>query len=328
MSSRLRLAGLLSWLALGLFAYLPAAGAQPFPSKRITLVVPFAAGGSTDLVARVLADELSTKLGQVVVVENKPGGGAMIGADYVAKAEPNGYTLLLGSADNLGVGPAMRRRSPFNPLSDFTPIGLVTRSPMVFAVNPRVTAKDLKELATQTKQSGKSLNYGTPGVGTILHLTAEMLQLQTGMPLLHVPYRGGGPAVVDAISGQIDMVVISPPSVRDQIHSGQLRGLAQTGEARHPMLPMVPTTAELGMPALNPISFFAVVGPKGLPSDVARTLSEAVYAVAADPKFKERMINVGGEGEPLDAERLRTFMAQQVDLWKDIVATAKISPVD
>ena len=211
--------------------------AMAYPEGRITLVVPFAAGGTTDAVARVIADALGAKLGQTVLVENRPGAGTMVGANYVVKAKPNGYTLLMASADSLTTGLAMRRNPPFDPLKDFTAIALLTVSPMVVSVNPKVPAANLKELAAYATKTGQPIRYGTGGVGTIMHLTGEMLALETGISLLHVPYRGGAPAVSDTVGGQIETLIVGPTSVQAQINAGRLRGLVQTGEMRHPLLP-------------------------------------------------------------------------------------------
>ena len=279
-------------------------GSQPahaYPEGRITLVVPFAPGGTTDSVARVVADALGTRLGQTVVVENRPGAGTMIGSNYVVNAKPDGYTLLMASADSLTTGLAMRRSPPFNPIKDFTPIVLLTVSPMVILVNPQVPARNLKELTAYANKTGQPVRYGTGGVGTIMHLTGEMLARESGINFLHIPYRGGAPAVADTVGGQIEALIVGPTSVQSQIAAGQLRGLAQTGETRHPLLPDVPTSAELGLPKFSAMSFFGIVGPAKLPAEVLQKLTTSLLAIAVDEKFKQQIINVGGQGDPLRA---------------------------
>ena len=301
---------------------------RAFPDTQITLVVPFAPGGTTNSVARVFAEAFGARIGRPVIVENKPGAGTMIGASYVAAAKPDGYTLLMASADSLTTGIAIRRKPPFNPLSSFTPIGLLTLSPMVISVNPKVPVGDLRALIANSKSAPQPLRYGHGGVGTIMHLTGEMLAQQADAPFQQIPYRGGAPAVVDAIGGQIEMVIVGPTSVQSQIDAGQLRGMAQTGAERHPLLPRVPTTIEAGLPNLRPMSFFGIVGPPNIPAEVAEKLSKTVLLVANDPKFRQQMISVGGQGDPLGPEEFKKFVIDDLTQWKNVIATARIEPVD
>lgn len=302
--------------------------AKSYPEARITLVVPFAAGGTTDSVARIIADALGTKLGQPVVVENRPGAGTMIGSSFVVNAKPDGYTLLLASADSLTTGLAMRRNPPFDLTKDVTPIVLLTVSPMVISVNPKIPARDINELIAYAKGTGQPIRYGTGGVGTIMHLTGEMLALESGMALLHVPYRGGAPAVADTVGGQIEALIVGPTSVQSQINAGQLRGLVQTGETRHPLLPAVPISAEIGLTKFNPMSFFGIVGPAKLPAEVVQKLAAALLAIASDEKIKHQIINVGGQGDPLGPDEFAKFVERDLKRWRDVIAAGKIGQVD
>jgi len=316
------------FIAVYLFTLVAVLPAMAYPDGRITLVVPFAAGGTTDAIARVIADALGAKLGQTVLVENRPGAGTMVGSTYVVKAKPDGYTLLMASADSLTTGLAMRRNPPFDPLKDFTAIALLTVSTMVVSVNPKVPATNLKELTAYATRTGQPIRYGTGGAGTIMHLTGEMLALETGISLLHVPYRGGAPAVSDAISGQIETLIVGPTSVQAQINAGQLRGLVQTGEIRHPLLPDVPTATDLGLPKFNAMSFFGIVGPAKLPLAVTEKLSTALLAIANDPKVKQQIISVGGQGDPLGPDEFAKFIARDLKQWQDVIAASKIERVD
>jgi tripartite-type tricarboxylate transporter receptor subunit TctC len=276
----------------------------------------------------VFAEALSARIGRPVVVENKPGAGTMIGANYVATAKPDGYTLLMASADSLTTGIAIRRKPPFNPLSSFTPIGLLTLSPMVISVNPKVPAGDLRALIANSKGAAQPLRYGHGGVGTIMHLTGEMLAQQADAPFQQIPYRGGAPAVADAIGGQIEMVIVGPTSVQSQIEAGQLRGIAQTGSERHPLLQKVPTTTEAGLPNLRPMSFFGIVGPSNLPTEVAEKLSKTVMSVASDLKFRQQMVGVGGLGDPLGPEDFKKFIVDDLTQWRNVIAAARIEQID
>lgn len=301
--------------------------ASSYPDSRITLVVPFAPGGTTDLVARLVAEALASKLSQTVLVENRPGAGTMLGASYVANAKPDGYTLLMASADSLTTGLAMRRKAPFDPFKDFTLLALLTVSPLVVSVNPNVHAGNLQDFAALAK-TGAPLRYGSGGVGTIMHLTGEMLAIEIGANLLHVPYRGGSPAVADAIGGQIEALIVGPTSVQSQITAGQLRGLAQTGIARHPLLPQIPTAEESGYANFTSMSFFGVAAPAATPPSVAETLSRALMEIASSDEFKQKMINVGGQGNPLGPTEFANFVKRDLAKWRDVVAVGKIDLVD
>lgn len=302
--------------------------AHAFPDTQITLVVPFTPGGTTNSVARVFAEAFSARIGRPVVIENKPGAGTMIGANYVAAAKPDGYTLLMASADSLTTGIAIRRKPPFNPSTSFTPIGLLTLSPMVISVNPKVPVGDLRALIANSKSASQPLRYGHGGVGTIMHLTGEMLAQQADAPFQQIPYRGGAPAVSDAIGGQVEIVIVGPTSVQSQIEAGQLRGMAQTGIERHPLLPNVPTTIEAGLPNLRPMSFFGIVGPPNLPTEIVEKLSKTLLSVANDPKFRQQMVRVGGQGDPLSPEEFKKFILDDLAQWKKVIAAARIELID
>jgi tripartite-type tricarboxylate transporter receptor subunit TctC len=199
---------------------------------------------------------------------------------------------------------------------------------MVISVNPKVRVDDLRALIANSKSAPQPFRYGHGGVGTIMHLTGEMLAQQSGSPFQQIPYRGGAPAVADAIGGQIEVVIVGPTSVQSQIEAGQLRGLAQTGPERHPLLPKVPTTVEAGLPNLRPMSFFGIVGPPNLPAEIAQKLSRTALAVGTDPKFRQQMISVGGQGDPLAPDGFRNFILEDLAQWKNVITTARIEQID
>ncbi|MGE0061979.1 MAG: Bug family tripartite tricarboxylate transporter substrate binding protein [Xanthobacteraceae bacterium] len=272
-------------VALGAGALAGAARAQgAYPAKRITLIVPFAAGGSTDVIARVVARGLAAELKQQVVVENHAGAGGSLGTGLIVKAPPDGYTLGMGTASTLAINPAAYRNLPYDVTKDLAPISNIAAVPNIMSVHPSVPARDMKEFIALAKAQPGKLSYGSSGNGSVAHLMGEQFKLATGTDLVHVPYRGIGPAMSDAIGGQIQVLFDNLPTSLPQVQAGKLRALGVSGEARVAALPAVPTFAELGLADLNWMAFFGLVAPAGVPPAIVARLNAAVVKALAVPE--------------------------------------------
>lgn len=301
-----------------------AALAQPFPSHPIKLVVPFPPGGGFDGIARPFAERLTAVLGQPVVVDNRPGAGGNIGAEQVAKAPADGYTLLFAN-DFLGTNPNLYKEIRYDPVKDFAPISMVGSTQMIIAVNPaRVKATDARALKDESQAKG--LQYGTPGVGTSPHLFGELYGFNTGTRVQHVPYRGTGAAITDTIGGQIDFALVTVPAVVPHAKTGKLRPLMVIGGSRRsPLLPDVPNITELGVQGVNHDVWYGVFAPAGTPPDVLKKLRDATATVLAQPDLIERLRVAGYEVIPSSPEVLGDRVKSDLQKWKQVVERAKIT---
>lgn len=279
--------------AASALAFSSAAIADAYPTKPIRLIIPFAVGGSTDNLGRVLAARLSEKLGQQVVADNRPGAGGNIGTDLVAKAPADGYTLLFATEGTLGINPSLYKKLPFDPEKDFTPIAQFASVPNILVVNPKVQAKTVEELAAYSKRKPASLNMGSAGNGTTNHLSGELFQSMTGASFTHVPYKGSGPAMADLLADQIQLMFDNLPGSLPHVKAGSLRALAVTSAKRSPLLPDVPTMAEAGVPGYDVEVWFGVAAPKGLPAQTLATLSKAITEISQEPATIEKILNIG-----------------------------------
>lgn len=279
--------------AASALAFSSAAIADAYPTKPIRLIIPFAVGGSTDNLGRVLAARLSEKLGQQVVADNRPGAGGNIGTDLVAKAPADGYTLLFATEGTLGINPSLYKKLPFDPEKDFTPIAQFASVPNILVVNPKVQAKTVQELAAYAKSKPASLNMGSAGNGTTNHLSGELFQSMTGTSFTHVPYKGSGPAMADLLADQIQLMFDNLPGSLPHVKAGSLRALAVTSAKRSPLLPDVPTMAEAGVPGYEVEVWFGVAAPKGLPAQTLATLSKAITEISQEPATIEKILNIG-----------------------------------
>ncbi len=279
--------------AASALAFSSAAIADAYPTKPIRLIIPFAVGGSTDNLGRVLAARLSEKLGQQVVADNRPGAGGNIGTDLVAKAPADGYTLLFATEGTLGINPSLYKKLPFDPEKDFTPIAQFASVPNILVVNPKVQAKTVQELAAYAKSKPASLNMGSAGNGTTNHLSGELFQSMTGTSFTHVPYKGSGPAMADLLADQIQLMFDNLPGSLPHVKAGSLRALAVTSAKRSPLLPDVPTMAEAGVPGHDVEVWFGVAAPKGLPAQTLATLSKAITEISQEPATIEKILNIG-----------------------------------
>jgi tripartite-type tricarboxylate transporter receptor subunit TctC len=303
------------------------ATAQPatYPTKPIRLVVPFTPGGSTDILARAIGQELSKAWGQSVIVDNVPGAGGAIGADKVAKAPADGYTLLMGHIGTLAVNPSLYPKLPYNPVKDFAPVAGVARVPNVLVVHPSVPAKDVRELVALAKAKPGQLNYGSGGNGSAANLATEYFKLQTGVSMVHIPYKGTAPAVTDLIGGQIQVLFTGAPAVIGHIKSGQLRALAVSSPKRLDALPDLPTVAEAtGLKDFEADQWYGVVAPAGTPREVISKLNAQINAALNTPELKARLGAEGAVAMPGTPEAFGQLMAREITRWKPVITSGRV----
>jgi tripartite-type tricarboxylate transporter receptor subunit TctC len=293
-----------------------------FPERGVKIVVPFPAGGSNDVVARLLGTKLSELWGQPVIIDNRAGAGGNIGAEAVARSPADGYTLLLTAPGPLVVNQSLYSRLSFNPEQDFTPIALIASVPIVLAVNPGVKAATVSELIALAKASPGKLNFASSGLGSTNHLAGELLKARAGIDIVHVPYRGAAPAMNDLIAGQIPMMFDNMPAIRPQVQGGTIRALAVAGAARSPLFPELPTMVEAGVQDFDASSWFGLVAPVKVPSDVTKVLIESVSKLLKEPDVAKRLAEVGAEPGTLSGDAFGTFLRTEVNKWGQVVKAA------
>ena len=299
---------------------------QTFPSKPIRIVVPFPPGRSTDLLARRIGERLATVWGQPVIVENRAGAGGTVGADYVAKANPDGYTLLMGVTGSNAISAALYPNFPYNVLKDFSPISMVVSSPLVLVKNGNVKAGNLKELVVLAKAKPGHFSYGSPGNGTSMHLTGEMFELSTGIAMVHIPYRGSAGALTDLMGGQIDTMFGDFLVVMPQIQAGKIQALAVTSKKRHPMLPEVPTVSASGFPGFEALSWQGFFAPAGTSQDVIAKLSTEINNTLKSPEIQEYFGSRGFIIEGNSPSEFKSFIEAEVLKWTRIVKESGAKP--
>lgn len=302
-----------------------AAQAKTFPNRPVTLIVPVPPGGILDYVARLVAPPLAKAIGQAVVVENKSGASGNIAATYVARAKPDGYTLLVGySMFHVG-NPTMFSQLQWDPLRDFSSVAMLAVSPHLIAVHPSLPVNNLQELVAYAKANPGKVNYGTPGNGSVPHVGVELFKQMTKANFTQVPYKGSGPMMIDVISGQVQMTVATPPSVMSHIQAGKLRGLAIAAKTRSPLLPDVPTSAEAGFPGFELEAWVALFAPTGTPPEALKRLTDALKQVLDTDEIKKATSNSGIEARYMSPAQLDQLVKADLEYWSKVIREAKIS---
>jgi tripartite-type tricarboxylate transporter receptor subunit TctC len=325
-TSRLAGSGRSAVLAAGIaLAVASAAATAAFPDKPIRFVVTFPPGGSTDVVARIIARPVSEALGQPVVVENRPGAGGTIGTEAVAKAAPDGYTIGVFAGSH-STSAALFRKLRFDPLADFAPIGQVVSLPFFLLVSPKIEAKSIKELLELAKT--QPISYGSGGNGNTMHLAGELMSKISGVKLQHVPYKGGGPAVVDLLGGQISMLIAPVDIAYKNIQSGKLRALGVAGKTRFALTPSIPTMAESGLPGYEVTSWVGVMAPARTPRDIVMRLSAEIRKAIASKEVNAQLMTLGAEPVDSNPEQFAAFLKEDIGKWKRIVQDAGLQPLD
>ncbi|RTL54130.1 MAG: tripartite tricarboxylate transporter substrate binding protein [Bradyrhizobiaceae bacterium] len=301
------------------------ASADDFPTRPIKFVVPAAAGGPTHITAQILADKMQTILGQPVVVETHPGAGNNLGADFVAKSAPDGYTMLLATIGTHSINQTLFKKLPFDPIKDFDPVSLVVRYPLLLVVNSDSPFKTVKDLIDFAKKNPGKLNRASGGNGTSMHLSGELFVIQAGIQAPHIPYKGSAPALNDLLGNHVDFMFDSMITTVPQVESGKLRALAVTGKTRSPLLPNVPTLAESGLPDYEAYGWTGIVVPAGTPKDVIAKLNNAVVEALKDPAVKAAFDKQAAEPVGSSPEEFAAFIRSETEKWAKTIRAANIS---
>ncbi|MFL5325404.1 MAG: Bug family tripartite tricarboxylate transporter substrate binding protein [Microvirga sp.] len=307
-------------LALTATAAPAAPPADTYPSRIVKLIVPFPAGGTTDIFARHIGDRLAKAFGHNFVIDNRGGAGGNIGSDAVAKADPDGYTLLVGTVGTHAINTSLYTRMPYDPVRDFAPVAYLAGVPNIMEVNPKnVKATTVQEFIAEAKAAPKKLSFASSGNGTSIHLSGEMFKQMTGVELVHVPYRGSAPAVNDLIAGQVDVMFDNLPSSIEQVRGGNLRAIAVTSLKRSVALPDVPTIDESGLQGFDASSWFAIFAPAKTPPEIVQKLNAEVLKALADPELQKRFADIGGEIRPYKPDELAAFVKAEIEKWAKVV---------
>ena len=324
MMMKLRFTQMLSILCFLLLGFVQNASWAAYPDKSISMEIAFAPGGASDISGRMLAIALGKQLGQQIIVENRPGGGGAIAANYVKNSKPaNGYTLLFTSSVYV-VTPSLAKPAPYDPLKDFIPVCEVGAAPNVIVVRADSKIKTVGDLIKLAKSDGALISFGSPGTGTTPHLAGEVIKSRENINMTHIPYKGAGPAMIDLMGGRTQILVGSLASVMAEIQSGQVRAIVQTGTQRWPELPNVPTTTEAGIKDAVSVTFQAVFVAAGTPPEIVTQLSNECTTVLKQPEMVEKMKKVGLEVTAYDSEGLRARVAREVPMWKEVIEKAGI----
>jgi len=316
---------LLAWGSAALVASPTVFAQGKFPQRPITLVVPTAPGGSTDFTARLVSDQLSRALGQPVIVDNKPGASGNIGNQIVARAKPDGYTLLVSYSGYHVGNPHLFKQAGWDPIRDFAPVAMMTRAPQVVAARPGLPAGNLKELVAYAKANPGKLNYASSGNGSIQHIAGELFKQLTGTFITHIPYKGSGPAVQDLMGGQVDLFITTPAGVVSQIQAGRLKGLAVTSKQRLSSMPQMPTAAESGLKGYELDSWFALYAPAGTPPDIVQQLNAEVGKILSTTEVRRKAEDSGTAVEIMTPAQLGEFTKKELDYWGRVIKGAHIT---
>jgi tripartite-type tricarboxylate transporter receptor subunit TctC len=303
-----------------------AAVAQDYPSRPITLIVPYAPGGSASTAARSIADKMSESLGQQIIIDNRPGAGGVVATRAVAKGEPDGYTVLIGTSATLGTAPSLIENLGYDPRSDFEPIGVIAATPNAIVVHPSFQARSLAELIARGKEAGGPVLYGSPGPGTLGHLTVELLAHKTGMKVQQVPYKGAGPALTDLLGGHIRVLISAVPNIHTQIAAGIIDALAVAAGKRSALLPSVPTFTEAGLDGFDVPLRWGLVAAAGTRRTVIESLNRALNDALSTDEVRKRLALEGAEPEPGTPQDYANLIDRELTLWSDLVKPAGIRP--
>jgi len=311
-------------LLVGALAWLPNAGAQEYPTKPIRLVITYPPGGNTDLVGRALALKLGVFMGQQVVVDNRGGAGGVLGSMITAQSAPDGYTIMLGTSAGMVINPLLSRKLTYDPVRDFAPVSMVVIVPQLLVINPQLPVKNVRELIAFAKAKPGYLNAGSSGVGTPNHFGTELLKWLAGVDIVHVPYKGGAPALTDLLGGQIQMAFSSVPAVLPHIKAGRLVALGVGSAKRSPALPNIPTIAEAGVPGYEYTTWYGIFAPAKTPRTLIARLNAEIVKAMETPDIKDRFTALGGDPDPGTPEELRAYMANESAKWAKIIKAANI----
>ena len=312
-------------LAFASSCFVSTSVADDYPSRPIRLVVPYAPGGGADTVARIVAKRVGDTIGQPIVIENRTGAGSIIGTELVAKAEADGYTLLLGQSGPISINPAVYKDLRYDPIRDFAPITMTTAYPYILVVNAKLPVKSLQELVTLARSKPGSMNYGTTGIGAANHLVTELFSGKAGLKMTHIPYRGTALAVADLISEQVTVVFSDPVSVLSHIQAGTLRALAVTSKERSPVAPEVPTIAESGFPGFDAIAWHGILAPAKTVPSVVKKLNVEIVNALQHPETKALLVSQAMQTVGNTPEEFAAFIKQDIAIWKAVAAEADVS---
>jgi tripartite-type tricarboxylate transporter receptor subunit TctC len=321
MSINLKCIALVLTLAIATLA----ARADDYPSHPIKIIVPYAPGGAADAIARIVGKHVSESIGQPVVIENRGGAGAIIGTEDVHKADPDGYTLLLGQSGPISINPGVYKELPYDPERDFAPITMTTAFPYILVVNAKLPVKSLQDLVAMVKAKPGEFNYGTTGVGAANHLLAELFSSRAGLKMIHVPYRGTALAVADLLAGQVTMVFSDPVSALPHIQAGTLRALAVSTKDRSPVAPDVPTVAESGYPGFDAFGWHGFLAPANTPAPIIQKLHDQIVAAINDPPTMALIVGQAMQIVGDTPEEFAAFIKKDIALWKDVATQANVS---
>lgn len=306
-----------------LVAWAGSAFGQSYPTKSIRFIIPYAVGGGTDILGRIVAQRLSERLGQQVLVDNRPGAGSILGSSILAQSNPDGYTMMTANIAH-GANPYLHKKLPYDTVRDFVPVTLMAVLPSVLATHPSVPARSVKEFIAHAKANPGKLSYGTAGVGSANHLTMELFKVTTGTDIVHVPYKGGGPAMQDLLAGQVKAIFITVPPVLPQVRAGKLLALGISSAQRSEALPDVPTVIEAGVPGFEVYEWQGIVVPRGTPGPIVQRLNSEIVAVLNLPEVRERIAGLGAIVAASTPEAFAEHIRKELALWKKVIAAAGI----
>jgi len=299
--------------------------AQSYPDKPIRIVVTFPAGGPTDAVARPISQSLSTTWGQPVIIDNRGGAGGIVGTEIVAHSAPDGYNLLIGTAGGMSINPSLHAKLSYDPFKDFAPISMLVINPQILVAHPALAASNVRELVALAKSKPGQLNFASSGTGTATHLGLELFKAATGINVVHVPYKGGAPALTDLIAGQVQLLFISIPSVMPQVKAGRLKAITVSSARRSLSAPDVPTVAESGYPGFEYVNWNALFAPAATPRAIISKLNTEVVKIMRDPDLAQKLVGQGAEPAPGTPEQLAQYMRVDFDRWRKVIRAAGIT---